>query len=85
MRSHQSCEDERFGEKAEGSDRDEEDEAEDDEKMSGRVLRHRTNQVEKEQVLENKERIFQIVHQRIRVQDKEPGVETVAEIFGWKY
>ena len=53
MRSHQSCEDERFGEKAEGSDRDEEDEAEDDEKMSGRVLRHRTNQVEKEQVLEN--------------------------------
>ena len=53
MESHQSCEDEGFGEKAEGRDGDEEDEAEDDEKMSASVLSHRPNQVEKEQVLEN--------------------------------
>ena len=51
--SHQSCEDEGLGDKAEGGDGDEEDEAEDDEKMSARVLSHRPNQVEKEQVLEN--------------------------------
>ena len=51
--SHQSCEDEGFGEKAEGSDGDEEEEAEDDEKMSASVLSHGTDQVEKDQVLEN--------------------------------
>ena len=100
MESHQSCEDEGLGDKAEGGDGDEEDEAEDDEKMSASVLSHRPNQVEKEQVLENilllsinffnkitnhlenEERIFQVVHQRIRVEYKEAGVETVAEIFG---
>ena len=53
MESHQSCEDEGLGDKAEGGDGDEEDEAEDDEKMSASVLSHRPNQVEKEQVLEN--------------------------------
>ena len=53
MESHQSCEDEGLGDKAEGGDGDEEDKAEDDEKMSASVLSHRPNQVEKEQVLEN--------------------------------
>ena len=51
--SHQSSEDQGFGEKAEGRDGDEEDEAEDDEKMFGRVLSHRAHQVEQEQVLQN--------------------------------
>ena len=51
--SHQSCEDQGLGEEAEGSEGDEEEIAEDDEKVSGSVLSHRPHQVEEEQVLEN--------------------------------
>ena len=51
--SHQSSQDEGFGEEAEGNEGDEEDIAEDDEKVSGSVLSHRPHQVEEEQVLEN--------------------------------
>ena len=51
--SHQSSQDEGFGEEAEGCDGDEEEVAEDDEKVSGSVLSHRAHQVQEEQVLEN--------------------------------
>ena len=94
--SHQGSEDQGLSEESESCDGDEEKVGEDDEEMSDCVLSHRPHQIEEDQVLENilfgkifsirlylenEERIFQVVHQRIRVQDKEPGVETVAIIF----